>query len=262
MWEITYTAIDAYGVKSTAKEVVPNGEAVVLKDNAIFTPVEHKAGDYFNAFGGFDFASNTVTELVDSGKMGYYSHGYLRLDDLGMADAGYTAIATTDGALKAIVGNTSWHPAAYGLLGNTSDANCVVFETDIRFDIVATPSSYSTSNHLFRFGLTTGYTSSSGTQGAADYCAIVPLAENDYRFINGNASVSISENEWFNLCIEYYKDSGTFVYYINGTEVSRINSTAGTAYKDAWLVMGAPNQGNNFEIKDSYVGAIDKTLAE
>ncbi|MBO5316679.1 MAG: hypothetical protein J6B48_09675 [Clostridia bacterium] len=265
MWEITYTAIDAYGVKSTAKEVVPNGEAVAIKDNASFAPTTVSAGKYYDSFGGYDFASNTVTQLAESGKMGIYSAGgLLRLDDLGKADAGYVAIGTQiDGTLKAIVGSsTSWQPAAYGLIGSASDANCVVFETDIRIDIVKTPTSYSSSNHLFRFGLTTGYTDSSGTQGAADYCAIVPLAENDYRFINGNASVSISENEWFNLCIEYYKDSGTFVYYINGTEVSRINSTAGTAYKDAWLVMGAPNQGNNFEIKDSYVGAIDKTLAE
>jgi len=157
---------------------------------------------------------------------------------------------------------------------NSADKNCFVFETDIQFNIAATNQVTAANQYFARISLldTFGDRTQSNTNG---YMPTKNDATSYFEFggafdteadvwknvgING---FNVESGKWYKMTIEYYKAENTMNLYFDGYLISSVSGLdAGFAPVAGVIQLQGQAWGSSIYVDNTYVGTVDKTLAE
>lgn len=157
---------------------------------------------------------------------------------------------------------------------NSADKNCFVFETDIQFNIEATNQVTAAKQYFARISLldTFGDRVQSNTNG------YMPTKnEGAYYFELGGAfdtetgtwtnvginGFNVENGKWYKMTVEYYKAENTMNLYFDGYLISSVSGLdAGFAPVAGVIQLQGQAYGSSIYVDNTYVGTVDKTLAE
>lgn len=188
-------------------------------------------GVYYNKVGGYEFNVTDIWKEIDlnnasatkpfvwrsaGGTAGRYVH-------ITKASAGdkysYIQIASqgTDKSLEYGQATSSSTASSIYLKSTESNGNFYVFETDI---LIGTVSGLEDGDELLSFFLGTEHNKESTF---FENLKIIKARENQYSLAHSAEKVyaQMDASNWYNIALEYYYETNTAVYYVNGTEVGR-----------------------------------------
>ncbi|MBR3805287.1 MAG: hypothetical protein IKJ13_00415 [Clostridia bacterium] len=188
-------------------------------------------GVYYNKVGGYEFNVTDIWKEIDlnnasatkpfvwrsaGGAAGRYVH-------ITKASAGdkysYIQIASqgTDKSLEYGQATSSSTASSIYLKSTESSGNFYVFETDI---LIGTVSGLEDGDVLLSFFLGTEHNKESMF---FENLKIIKVSENQYSLAHSAEKVyaQMDASNWYNIALEYYYETNTAVYYVNGTEVGR-----------------------------------------
>lgn len=165
---------------------------------------------------------------------------------------------------------------------NSADKNCFVFESDIMFDIVAgaavAQENLDSKNRLYVSRLTV-LANPTNVRDFSQYNSMMPKDENDnqvYFEISGEydleattwknwgiGGMTLENNKWYKMVIEYYKAEGVMNLYLDGYLIQSIEGLAADYVPTSGLIqLQGLAYGSSIYVDNTYVGTVDKTLAE
>ena len=154
---------------------------------------------------------------------------------------------------------------------NSAENNCVVFESDVMFEIAASDQITASGIYFSRFGFVSSYDREGNRLGSnsATVKKMIDIAEaygsfdpdtnkwgevkyGDYAFESG---------KWFKLRMEYYKSEGIVAYYIDNVLINVSEVEAGLECTNAVFQLQGQAHGSRIYFDHTYFATIDKSYS-
>ena len=265
-----------------------NGSSYTVADNVLIaTRPQDLTTSYFTTQGAageqtFDYSSYSYWNYASNNTGTSSRYKFLANHELMSADLSSSAHAEietfADGgrALKIGKGTSGDHRISQIQFANlnSADKNCFVFESDIQFNIEATNQVTAAKQYFARISLldTFGDRVQSNTNG---YMPIKNEGASYFEFggafdtetgtwtnvgING---FNVENGKWYKMTVEYYKAENTMNLYFDGYLISSVSGLdAGFAPVAGVIQLQGQAFGSSIYVDNTYVGTVDKTLAE
>ena len=160
---------------------------------------------------------------------------------------------------------------------NSTDKNCVVFESDVMFSAANTDQITGSSEYFSRFGFTSTY-DKDGNYAASYY--------KDDSYLTTNKMLHMAEvvgsfdpdtdkwgelkysgqtfesGKWYKIAMEYYKAEGVIKYYVDGYLINTVTVDANLECTNVVFQLQGMAYGSRIYVDNTYFGTVDKTLAE
>ena len=269
-----------------------NGTSYTVVDNAIIETYVRP----------LDLTTSYYTTQTAAGELGFYYDNYAGTWTFNAANdsaankfmwnQGYTGdnsesvwqgqgLATIDGKGKVLAIYKNGTPTsslshrvpevAFNNL-NSTDKNCLVFESEIYVHASTSDQITASKQYLLRFGFVTAYDrgATNNLNSALGYAEVGGAFDTENNtwgdvYLDGEF---FARDTWNMLCVEYYKAEGIIKYYLNGYLVKTVEVTPNTEVVSFILqlqgqTMETVNKvGSYVYLDNTYVGTVDKTLAE